>query len=191
MQWSPLITENAVFHPWDNDWKIPKFTSHSQIALAEAFLTGNLAVELDSRTCLEAGVNFPRCPRTRQYKICQQWKEKGGKQLTKTTFNFTACRPQPLDRWQQGHTENTLWPARVCVLVSAWACVCVQELCLAKKQTQQMPAGSHQGHRHWPHFHPNKHKTKCLAQNKQAARAEGVSLCRQTVRHRHRHTHRL
>lgn len=62
---------------------------------------------------------------------------------------------------QQGHKqqkkEKKTWcPARAC------GCVYVQEACLEKRQ-KQMPVGSQQGCRHWPHFHPNVNTRKCLA----------------------------
>lgn len=75
---------------------------------------------------------------------------------------------------QQGHKqqkkEKKTWcPARAC------GCVYVQEACLEKRQ-KQMPVGSQQGCRHWPHFHPNVNTRQSVwLQNKHATRAEGIS----------------
>lgn len=74
--------------------------------------------------------------------------------MTTATFYF----PETLDRWHVPHSHPERSHSRklvscqresMCLLASVW----VQEL--AKRQTQQMPAGSHQRSRHWPHFHPN------------------------------------
>lgn len=86
---------------------------------------------------------------------------------------------ETLDRWhaplshparsQATKKKKTWCPARAC------GCVYVQEACLEKRQ-KQMPVGSQQGCRHWPHFHPNVNTRQSVwLQNKHATCAEGIS----------------
>lgn len=64
---------------------------------------------------------------------------------------WLARATSTLDRWHDPHSH----PGRsTCRKLSSCQKVC-DCYGLAKRQRQQMPEGSHQRHRHWPHFHPN------------------------------------
>ena len=110
-----------------------------------------------------------------------RWKKKGGKPLTKATFTFKAWRlhrlwtgDMPHIPTQQGHSVTNWWLARVCVCVCV--CVCEHKNCVWQRRNTTDACGFPPGPQTLTSLSPKcKHKTKCLAQNKQATRAEGVS----------------
>ena len=142
----------------------------------QPYKSWQLAVDLDSRTCLKAGINFPHCTWTCQHKPLGERKREGNcwqRQLSLskrggcTDFGQVTCPtfpPSKVTAWQTGGLPE-------CV------CVCVSTRTVSGKDANTTDAcGFPPGPQTLTSLSPKcKHKTKCLAQNKQATRAEGVS----------------
>lgn len=134
--------------------------------------SGKLANSLAWKPFLEPGAQ------TRPEQICQQsngkwnsWRRKlsSWHRGASRDFGQVTCPTFPPSKVTSNKKEKTWCPARAC------GCVYVQEVCLEKRQ-KQMPVGSQQGCRHWPHFHPNVNTRQSVwLQNKHATCAEGIS----------------
>lgn len=152
------------------------------------------AVEPDSRARLEADANFPRYPYVHTNTKLSTGRVKGGrhswrKQLSVSRhagcrdFGQVTCPTFPPSKVTQSETGGL----PECVSVS----VCVSTR-TGKEANTTDACGFPPGPQTLTSLSPKrKHKTKCLAQNKQAARAEGVLAMTARQRSHATYTHHL